>query len=289
MTIDSKEQKTLSALLIIPTGGLNDVFNQLYWGLKWAKAKDMMVLAHLGLGTDYKQEIDELVTCRPQILSLSSFPEKERFPSIDTLGSMMSSSKKNVPLELPEGDYVFFGSGGGIRGSSRFLSKCEMSQPIQREMKLAAAKTNLNSTAIHLRCADLSPKPEVVLKLAKKLTGATVYSDCDSNKFFPGNDYWDGYSTEDCSSRSGSDLVSLLIMSMHRSLVLVPVTNERSSRPQKYSGFGLLALVMHLKRDGIKSIFRKDNFFTLSTMLQKDWRMLLAVIIESFRPSISKH
>ena len=281
----SLSQKTSGYLLIVPTGGLNDVLNQVYHGLLVARSKRVVPVVTLSPGTQYKSDLDNLINCRTAgILNLSSLPQRDRFPKISELSSMLSVSEKNKPLPISERDFVYFGSGGGIRGSSRLFIKFGLSEFLKKELDFAIRISNMETPAIHIRCSDMSPNKRSLEVISKNKKPATIYADCQYKELLSGDHFVEGYSPSENYSRTGSDLVSLVLLSKHKSLFLTPVRNDDENRRIKFSGFGLLALVIHLKETRLVAIFRNYTAQTLWNLLRMDTRMLVAVIWEASRP-----
>ena len=280
-------QEASGYLLIVPTGGLNDVLNQVYHGLLSAESVGVVPIVTLSPGTQYESNLDDLINCTTAgILNLSSIQQRNRFPKIPELESMLSASVKNKPLPISENDFVYFGSGGGIRGSSRLLIEYGLSDYLKKELDSAVRISNLETPAIHIRCSDMSPNKRITSVISENKKTATVYADCDYRKFLSGDHFLDGYSPSGNYSRTGSDLVSLMLLSKHKSLFLTPVQNDDENHRIRFSGFGLLALVIHLRENGLVTIFRSYTVRTLWNLLQMDTRMFAAVIWEASRPTI---
>lgn len=278
-------QEISGYLLIVPTGGLNDVLNQVYHGLLSAKSKRVVPIVALSPGTQYKGSLNELINCTTAgILNLSSIPQRDRFPPEPELRSMLLVGVKNKPFPISEKDFVYFGSGGGVRGSSRLLGKYGLSEQLKQELDSAIRISNLETPAIHIRCSDMSPDKRFTAAVSKNRKTATIYADCDYREFVSGGNFIEGYNPSKEYSRTGSDLVSLMLLSKHRSLLLTPVHNDDENHRIKFSGFGLLALVIHLRGNCLIPIFRHYTFRTLWNLLRMDPRMLVAVIWEAVRP-----
>lgn len=278
-------QETSGYLLIVPTGGLNDVLNQVYHGLLSAESVGVVPIVTLSPGTQYESNLDDLINCTTAgILNLSSIQQRDRFPKISELNSMLSVSVKNKPLPISEKDFVYFGSGGGIRGSSRLFIKFGLSEYLKKELDSAMKISNLETPAIHIRCSDMSPNKRAVEVISKNKKTATIYADCDYREFLSGDHFLEGYSPSEEYSRTGSDLVSLVLLSKHKSLFLTPVQNDDENHRIRFSGFGLLALVIHLRENGLVSVVNSHTIKTLWNLLRMDTRMFAAVIWEASRP-----
>lgn len=281
----AKEIRKSGALLIFPSGGLNDIFNQIYAAEKVAKSKNLTAFVSLEHGTRYEAELNHIVNGRSEILNMSDYPGKDRQPSISDLQNMLSSKDYNQAIRISSTDFAFFGSGGGIRGSARFLLQHGPSEEILRELAHAESKSNLDLAAIHVRCSDMKPDSRIIRRYARKREHFIAYSDCELQKILPENKFTAGYSPSQENTRSGSDLVSLILMSRHKSLFLVPLNNASENKKIKFSGFGLLALVLHLKHHGIFSASLGGTRHSLGVLLIRDPKMFLAVILESIRPN----
>lgn len=277
-------QEAHGYLLIVPTGGLNDGLNQVYHGLSVAQSKHLIPVVTLSPGTHYESNLDDLINCKTNIWNLSSLAQLNRWPTNFELRSMLAVSLKNTPLPTSGNDFVYFGSGGGIRGSTRLLSKYGLSEPLREELERAISFSDLETPAIHIRCSDMSPNKRVIAAISKHKKSATIYSDCDYREFLSGDHYLEGYSPSGQNLRSGSNLVSLVLLSKHKSLFPTPVQNNDENNEIKFSGFGLLALVVHLKEHGLMSIIGNYTIRTLWNILRMDPKMLAAVIWEALRP-----
>lgn len=272
---------TKNALIIVPSGGLNDALNQLHRALGVAKNMQLVPTVFLEMNQDYGVGLEEILDCSSLgLVPKSEFKVHVDFPTFDEIQSMSKSQPRNTAIKAITGDFIYFGKGGGIIGSSKILSKCDLSPTLKDEMELAVAKTNLQTPAIHLRCSDVSPDIAALQRIDNRIKNGTVYSDCRQQDYFR-NQLSEGYSASDHQSRSSSDLISLLLISRHESVALVPLKNMERNTRMKFSGFGLLALTMHLRRVGIKALFNSVTRQTLLNLLRRDQKMFVGVILAS--------
>ncbi len=279
--METSNRQSKKTLIIVPCGGLNDILNQLHRALRVAKSMRLVPTVFLEMNQDYGVGLEEILDCSSLgLVPRSEFKSQEDFPTLDEIQFLSKSQPRKTPIKTLNGDFIYFGKGGGIIGSTRILSKCDLSPSLKEEMKLAVRKTNLQTPAIHLRCSDVSPEIEALQRIENRIKNGTVYSDCRHQDYFR-KQLVEGYSASKHQSRSSIDLVSLLLISRHESVALVPLKNLERNTGMKFSGFGLLALTMHLKKFGIRALFNSVTRQTLLDILTRDKRMFLGVILAS--------
>lgn len=231
MDFSTKSQKNQN-LLIFPSGGLNDIFNQVGLALKLCAKRRFTPVVSLELSGEYENQINELLDCRGTgILNHNSAVSMGIMPQTTWLLELRKNAKSNEAVQINDQTYAYFGTGGGIRQSVGLIVRHGLAESVLDQAAKASKNTDLRTTCIHLRCMDLSPDTQVFDEVKEIACSATVYSDGDYTVHLEGNNYVEGYGTSKNHARSSGDLASMLLMSMHDSIILIPIKlDEKTSK-----------------------------------------------------------
>lgn len=276
-------------LLIMPTGGLNDIFNQVARALDFCVRQDMAPVVSLELAGEYENQIDELLNCAGScILNHKTAIAMGIMPDMNLLLELRENSTTNSAVQVEDKTFAWFGTGGGIRKSSGIIARLGLAESILSRAFEAYEDTDFRTACVHLRCKDLSPDTRVLEKFMAIAGSATVYSDGDYSLYIPGDESLEGFKGSKKNARSSDDLVTLLLMSLHHSVILIPIRLDETNKQVQFSGFGLLALSLHLRRLGPRFILRKGTRFSLSQIFIRDKRLFIGLIASAIWPRVSK-
>lgn len=283
-------------LILAPNGGLNDCFNEFFWGKRLAKRLSRTAVLSLEFNRSYRISLPALLGLEAEsqlggseILSLdSALDQGLTAQQIENLGTLMdarirgyfcldSMAQISEPGKSDSRVIASLRSRGGIIGSYLFF------RTLTRLEKFAGA---LNKSyplpAIQVRCGDLKTEEAGLARILEKREEWAVFSDCDARELLKkhGNQKTFNLRLRTSGERSSQDLDDLLEMPAHAQVFLLELSNKH-----RVSGFGVLALTIWMAKSPLRHIVNGKflapywQLWTISPKLAA-----ASVVLAVFRP-----
>lgn len=274
--------KSENICVILTTGGLVDSLNQVYAGLKACEKERKSPVIAMELSWHYKTRFSDLLSLNEtNIVDYSEYEDFSKASKTETLQAALADQNFPTNTLSKISDYwVYKGKGGGLIAASKLLKKSKLSPHLVCLLQQKKLDASTDLPAFHLRCGDVSPENEWLDRFKGKFSNALVaiYSDCDPAEYLGTISFVRGDHKSKLDARDSSDILSLFTMAEHKRLRPIPLSASGKHVGFHYSGFGLLALVLYLKRRKVFPLFTPWDHKTLWEILRRDPKNFVAVI-----------